>query len=76
MSQSVPDTKSIFGQALEIQNEADRAAFIKSACHGDAAAVAEVQALLGAFGKAGSFMAGPAVPPGPTELHDRLNIGT
>lgn len=70
MSQSLPDIKAIFGDALEIQSESERAAFIESACHGNAAAKSEVDALLNAVGKAGSFMVGPAASPTATAPHE------
>ena len=63
MSRAVPDVKSVFGKAVEIPAEADRAAFLDEACAGAPEVRAEVQGLLDALGRAGSFMRSPAAPP-------------
>jgi serine/threonine protein kinase len=58
---SPPDVKSLFGQAAELP-AADRPAFLDRACAGHPAIRSEVEALLGAFDRAGSFMGSPAAP--------------
>ena len=60
MDQSQPDIKTIFGKALEIYSDADRAAFLAAACAGNAALCCEVESLLAALHKAGSYLEAPA----------------
>ena len=70
MSRAVPDVKSMFGRAVEIPVEADRAAFLDEACAGAPEIWAEVQGLLDALGRAGSFMRSPAAPHPNTEDYE------
>src|SRR6516165_8267578 len=70
MSRAVPDVKSVFGRAVEIPVEADRAAFLDAACAGAPEVRAEVQGLLDALGRAGSFMRSPAAPHPNTEDYE------
>src|SRR5262245_2080460 len=60
MTQIPPDVKSIFGQALEIESAAGRAAYLNEACGPDAGLRAEVEGLLAALDRAGEFMRRPA----------------
>jgi WD40 repeat protein/serine/threonine protein kinase len=60
MSANLPDVKSIFGRALEIDSPMDRAAYLDEACASDPALRAEIEALLAHLGRAGSFMNRPA----------------
>jgi serine/threonine protein kinase len=60
MKPAASDAKSIFGQALEIESAADRAAYLERACGSDAALRAEVDDLLAALDRAGEFMRRPA----------------
>ncbi len=68
MNSAPSDLKSIFGQAADIAAPADRAAYLDDACGDDAALRSEVEALLNAAEKAGSFMGGPAIAVGDTEM--------
>jgi hypothetical protein len=56
MTASAPQMKTIFGQALEIESPADRAAFLDRSCGPDADLRAGVEALLQAHGEAGRFL--------------------
>lgn len=61
MDQSKPDIKTLFGKALEIDSDADRAAFLAAACAGNAALRSEIESLLAALHQAGSYLEAPAV---------------
>ena len=62
MSDEEQRLKSIFDQAAEIASAPDRASFLDRACGGDIELRREVEALLEAFDKAGSFLeASPAI---------------
>jgi serine/threonine protein kinase/Tfp pilus assembly protein PilF len=66
MAASVTDLKSIFGKALELSSDSERAAYLDRACQGDAGLRAEVESLLQAREKAGAFLAGSASDPATT----------
>ena len=70
MSAPSVDIRSIFSRALEIGALGERAAYLKEACGGDAALIAEIEELLAAAEKAGSFMHGPATSAYPTSAMD------
>jgi WD40 repeat protein/serine/threonine protein kinase len=59
MNQSAPDLKAVFGQALELPSVAERARYLAEACGDDPALRAEVESLLRAFDRAGSFLEPP-----------------
>ncbi len=62
MAREQHSVKSIFDEAVEIASPEDRAAYLDRACGGDANIRSEVDALLQAFDRAGSFMeASPAL---------------
>jgi serine/threonine protein kinase/WD40 repeat protein len=67
MSANSPELKSIFGRALEIESTAARAQYLDAACADNATLRDELDSLLAAAAKAGSFMRdaaiGPAVDP-------------
>jgi hypothetical protein len=48
-------------QSTLLQNEGDRAAFVRQACHGDEQLEREVLSLLAAGKQAGSFLEEPAI---------------
>jgi len=58
MSESRESVKTIFGKALEIQSDEQRAKYLDEACAGDEALRAEVGELLGAIERAGNFLGG------------------
>src|SRR6476620_4317352 len=66
MNSAASDMKSIFGEAVEIQSPTDRAAYLAEACGSDLELRAQVEGLLVAVEKAGSFMARPAIDSGAT----------
>src|SRR5438874_2142267 len=55
--------ETLFIEALEIPDAAERAAYLDRACAGDAALRARLERLLGEHGRAGSFLGNPAVSP-------------
>ena len=55
------DDESLFAQALAIESESERQAFLEEACGGNAELRAEVEALLRANDDAGSFLNHPPV---------------
>ena len=59
------DADSLFLQAVERDDPADRAALLEDRCGGDAGLRAEVEALLAAHDDAGSFLKPPAEPTHP-----------
>jgi eukaryotic-like serine/threonine-protein kinase len=61
MTGTAPDIKTIFSEALELASDAERAAYLDRACGGSPAVRGRVEALLGAIGKAGSFLETPAL---------------
>jgi serine/threonine protein kinase len=75
MNSAVPDLKSIFGQAAEIASPAERAAFLDEACGEDANLRAQIDGLLAAAEKAGSFMHGPAIAHSETEMYPPVSEG-
>src|SRR4051812_1541167 len=60
MTAPADDVKSVFAKALELDNAVDRAAFLDQACTANPALRAEVEGLLEALDKAGSFLKQPA----------------
>jgi serine/threonine protein kinase/tetratricopeptide (TPR) repeat protein len=60
--------RSIFLAALEIDDPRERAAYLDTACNGNADLRRGVEALLAADGRSGSFMSGPAAGE-PTAVH-------
>jgi serine/threonine protein kinase/WD40 repeat protein len=66
MNASAPDLKAVFSKALELAGPAERARYLAQACGEDARLRAEVESLLSAFDRAGSFLEAPALPLGPT----------
>jgi eukaryotic-like serine/threonine-protein kinase len=76
-----PDVKSIFGQALEIEGQRERSAFLGEACAANPALRGEVEALLRAIGNAGDFMTvpvslvSPASPYAPVVEKAGMRIG-
>src|SRR5688572_12853253 len=64
-----PQANDIFLAALEIASPHERSAYLDQACHGQTDLRAQVQALLAASDKAGSFLEAPpsaVIDPGPT----------
>jgi tetratricopeptide (TPR) repeat protein len=55
-----PRANDLFLKALELQSASEREAYLDGACGGDAARRAEVEALLDASARAGSFLESPA----------------
>jgi serine/threonine-protein kinase len=62
MNASSPDLKAVFGMALELVEPAERARYLAEACGENARLRDEVESLLGALEKAGSFLEAPAPP--------------
>jgi eukaryotic-like serine/threonine-protein kinase len=58
-----PKANEIFLQALELPTPGEREEYLDRVCQGDAALKAEVEALLAAGAKAGSFLESPAMAP-------------
>jgi eukaryotic-like serine/threonine-protein kinase len=58
--------RTIFLEALEIADPAERSAYLEKACAGDAGLRTQVEALLAAHHAPGSFLDVPAVDPGAT----------
>src|SRR5258708_654883 len=63
---SAHDVKRIFGQALEIATPSERAAYLDATCAGQPELRAEIDSLLAALDKAGSFLDRPAADAGVT----------
>jgi tetratricopeptide (TPR) repeat protein len=61
-----PQANDLFLKALEMPSGDDRRAYLAGACAGDTALRAEVEALLEASARAGSFLESPASAPGVT----------
>jgi tetratricopeptide (TPR) repeat protein/tRNA A-37 threonylcarbamoyl transferase component Bud32 len=66
MNASAVDLKAVFSKALELAEPAERARFLAEACGENARLRVEVESLLGALDKAGSFLEAPAAPVGQT----------
>src|SRR5262245_37197131 len=66
MSVSAAELKAVFSKALEFAEPADRARYLAEACGDNAELRAEVENLLHALDKAGSFLEAPALRPGQT----------
>jgi serine/threonine protein kinase/tetratricopeptide (TPR) repeat protein len=58
-----PRANELFLKALELRPDGGRQEYLDAACAGDAALRAEVEALLEASARAGSFLESPATPP-------------
>src|SRR5262249_4448597 len=52
--------------AVQIENPGERRAYLEQTCGGDAGLLQRVEALLRAFGQAGTFLQQPAADAGPT----------
>ena len=65
MNGSVLDLKMVFSKALEVAEPAERARYVAQACGENVRLRAEVESLLGALDKAGSFLEAPAAPLAP-----------
>src|SRR5437016_4854661 len=61
-----PRANDLFLKALELRSPGERQEYLDGACAGDAALRAEVEALLEASARAGSFLEAPAPAPGVT----------
>jgi serine/threonine protein kinase len=66
MNASTPNLKDIFTKALDFAAPGERDRYLAEACAGNAGLRAEVESLLRAIDKAGSFLEAPATAPGPT----------
>jgi serine/threonine protein kinase len=62
MNSPTSDVHSLFGRALEIASEAERAAYLDGACGANTGLRSEVESLLKALDQAGDFMKHPAAP--------------
>jgi serine/threonine protein kinase/tetratricopeptide (TPR) repeat protein len=76
MSESSLPEESIFGQALEIESAAERAAFLDRACGNNPALRAEVEALLRSSQKTGDILDLPEKPSVTTDLPAPEGPGT
>ena len=61
MTDTAPDIKAIFVEALNLASDAERAAYLERACAGAPTVRSRVEALLGAIGQAGRFLETPAL---------------
>ena len=61
MTDTELDIKTIFVEALDLADDARRAAYLERACAGSSGVRARVEALLAAIGQAGSFLETPAL---------------
>src|SRR5262249_8916299 len=75
MSAAAPDLKTLFSKAIELADPAERARYVEQACGDNAALRAEVESLLRALDKAGSFLEAPAATPGQTVDQPALREG-
>src|SRR4051794_14131317 len=66
MTPDRPSIKSIFDHALEVEIEADRLAYLDQVCAGQPDVRLKVDALLAAYGNAGSFLERPVIDLSPT----------
>src|SRR5437762_2652292 len=66
MSTWNPRANDLFLKALEMRSAGERQEYLDAACAGDAALRAEVESLLEASVRAGSFLESPAPTPGVT----------
>ena len=62
MSNELQGAKAVFGKAVEIESPEDRSAYLDEAC-ADPQMRAEVEELLSAIQRAGSFMSRPILEP-------------
>lgn len=63
MPANSPELKSIFGRALEIESVTERAHYLDAVCADNATLRGELDSLLAAAAKAGSFMKQAAIGP-------------
>src|SRR5215831_15982097 len=75
MSASAAHLKALFSKAIELADPAERARYVEQACGDNAALRAEVESLLRALDKAGSFLEAPAATPGQTVDQPALREG-
>jgi hypothetical protein len=61
LTETVPDIKAIFVEALDLASDAERTAYLERACAGVPDVRMRVEALLAAIGQAGSFLETPAL---------------
>ena len=61
MTDTAPDIKAIFVEALDLASDAERAAYLERVCEGLPDVRVRVEALLAAIGQAGSFLEAPAL---------------
>ncbi len=61
MNDTAPDIKTIFIEALELADDAERAAYLESVCEGSPEVRVRVESLLAAIGQAGTFLETPAL---------------
>jgi eukaryotic-like serine/threonine-protein kinase len=73
MNSAIPNLKTVFGQAAEIESRTERAAYLDEACAKHAELRAQVDGLLAAAEKAGSFMPGPAIARSEMELFPHIS---
>jgi hypothetical protein len=70
MSEPERQIMSILGEAVEYRSPEERAAFLATACAGDADRQARVEALLRAYEAAGNFLQGDPLPRAPVATVD------
>jgi serine/threonine protein kinase/tetratricopeptide (TPR) repeat protein len=75
MNASAPDLKAVFSKALELAEPAERARYVAWACGENVQLRAEVESLLGALDRAGSFLEAPAAPLSQTVEEPRVHEG-
>ena len=75
MDEHPSPVRVIFCEAVEIADPAARAAYLATACGGDASIGAEVEELLRADGAAGGFLVAPTRPPGAASPHRLESVG-
>jgi hypothetical protein len=76
MPDSRENVKTIFGKALEIHSDDERAKYLDQACAGDESLRAEVDELLGAIERAGNFLGGSSPTDGTVDLPITERPGT
>jgi serine/threonine protein kinase/WD40 repeat protein len=75
MNAAAADLKAVFSKALELAEPAERARYVAQACGENVQLRAEVESLLGALDKVGSFLEAPAAALGETVEEPRLGEG-
>ncbi len=71
MSNPIPDLKSIFGHAIELDSPDEREEYLAKACGDNAVLRAEIDELLKALDQAGEFMQSPLNAGGAAQLDGR-----